>query len=349
MRIKLPARTDDYLRAMQYIVFGSIILYWGKPLFIPLSFAILISFILYPICAWLEKKGISRISSILFSTIILLAVGVGAVVLLVKQFAAFLTEWPVIKLKIEESLTQFSQFLVDYYAVSKDQQHDFINQLFSQSSGDMIRLIQQALSASAFGLVLLILVPVFSVLILYYRSLLVEVVFRLFPTESKENIKNILFLTINTYYNFIKGMILVYAIVGVLNSLGLLLLGVPHAIFFGFIVSILTFIPYIGIMIGSLLPVAMAWIMYNSVWYAIGVIGIFAFVQYLEANVIFPLAVSNRLNINTLATLIAIIAGGIIWGVAGMILFVPFLAIIKLVADRHPKMKTWSILLGRGN
>jgi predicted PurR-regulated permease PerM len=75
----------------------------------------------------------------------------------------------------------------------------------------------------------------------------------------------------------------------------------------------------------------------------------FAFVQYLEANVIFPVAVSNRLNINALATLVAIIVGGILWGVAGMILFVPFLAIIKLVADLHPKMKTWSILLGKGD
>jgi predicted PurR-regulated permease PerM len=76
-------------------------------------------------------------------------------------------------------------------------------------------------------------------------------------------------------------------------------------------------------------------------------VAIFAFVQYLEANVIFPLAVSNRLNINALATLVAIITGGIIWGVAGMILFVPFLAIIKLVADHHPKMKIISMLLGK--
>lgn len=277
----------------------------------------------------------------------LLGLGVGAIVLLIQQFASFLTEWPVIKVKLEESFNEFSQFLVNYYAISKDQQEKFINQLFDQSSGDMIRLIQGTLSASAFWSVLLILIPVFAVLILYYRHLLVEVIFRLFPDERKDMIKNILFLTIHTYYNFIKGMILVYTIVGILNSIGLLLLGVPHAIFFGFMVAILTFIPYVGILVGSLLPVAMAWITYNSIWYAFAVIAIFAFVQYLEANVIFPLAVSNRLNINALATLFAIIAGGIIWGVAGMILFVPFLAIIKLIADYHPKMKTWSILLGK--
>jgi predicted PurR-regulated permease PerM len=350
MRPRLPVTpADEYLRTLQYIVFGSAILYFGRTLFIPLSFAVLISFVLYPVCAWLEKKRIKRIYAILISIIILLLLAVAAIGLLMKQFGAFLTEWPVIKVKMEESLGEFSQFLINYYSISKEQQGHFLDQLFNQSSGDVIQLIQQAISASAVGAVLLILVPVFAVLILYYRNLLAEVVFRLFPGERKEGIKNILFLTISTYYNFIKGMFIVYAIVGVLNSLGLLVLGVPHAIFFGFVAAILTFIPYVGIMVGALLPMAMAWITFNSIWYAVGVAAIFAFVQYLEANVIFPLAVSNRLNINALATLVAIIAGGIIWGIAGMILFVPFLAIIKLVADLHPKMKTWSILLGKGD
>lgn len=348
MRFRITnQKTDEHLRILQYIVFGALILYVGRALFIPLSFSVLISFVLYPICAWLEKKGVNKITAILLSTTLLLAIGVAAAVLLVQQFASFLTEWPVLKVKLEETLEQLSQFLVNYYAISKEQQNQFISQLFNQSTGDIINFIQQTLSASAFWAVLLILIPVFAVLILYHRHALIEVLFRLFPNERKESIRNILFLTITTYYNFIKGMIIVYAIVGILNSFGLLLLGVPHAIFFGFIVAILTFIPYIGIMVGSLLPVGMAWITYNSVWYALGVVAIFAFVQYLEANIIFPLAVSNRLNINALGTLVVIIIGGIIWGVAGMILFVPFLAIIKLIADHHPKMKTWSILLGK--
>src|SRR5688572_27096042 len=144
-------------------------------------------------------------------------------------------------------------------------------------------------------------------------------------------------------------MAMVYLIVGALNSIGLLLLGVPHAILFGFIASILTFIPYVGIIAGSLLPMAMAWITYDSVWYPLGVVGIFAFVQYLEANVIFPIAVSNRLHVNTFIMLIAIFAGGLLWGVAGMILFVPFVGIAKLVADHNPSWKTISMILGSDN
>jgi predicted PurR-regulated permease PerM len=173
-----------------------------------------------------------------------------------------------------------------------------------------------------------------------------KIVQRLFPKENRESLREIISLTINTYYNFIKGMAVVYLVVGILNSIGLLLLGIPHAILFGFIASILTFIPYVGIMVGSLLPIAIAWITYDSIWYPVGIVAIFAFVQYLEANVIFPIAVSSRLNVNTLVMLIAIFVGGILWGVAGMILFVPFVGIAKLIADHNPKWKTVSMILG---
>jgi predicted PurR-regulated permease PerM len=79
------------------------------------------------------------------------------------------------------------------------------------------------------------------------------VLYQLFPA-GKEIIHEILIETIRAYYNFIKGMLIVYLIVGLLNSIGLLIVGVPHPFMFGFIASILTFIPYVGIMISSLYP-----------------------------------------------------------------------------------------------
>ncbi len=163
---------------------------------------------------------------------------------------------------------------------------------------------------------------------------------------NRESLREIISLTVTAYYSFIKGMAIVYLVVGILNSIGLLLLGVPHAILFGFIAAVLTFIPYFGIMVGSLLPITVAWVTYNSIWYPIGIIAIFAVVQYLEANIIFPLAVSNRLNVNTFVMLVAIFVGGVLWGLAGMILFVPFVGIAKLIADHNPKWKTLSMILG---
>jgi predicted PurR-regulated permease PerM len=236
--------------------------------------------------------------------------------------------------------------LVEVVGISWERQQSVIKGLTDQSATGILSVVSDAASASAFSLVMLLLIPVYSVLILYYRRQWMNIVYRIFPDQKKESLQEIISMTINTYYNFIKGMALVYLIVGILNSIGLLVLGIPHAILFGFIASVLTFIPYVGIMAGSLLPIAVAWITYDSIWYPLGIVGVFAFVQYLEANVIFPLAVSNRLNVNTLVMLVAVFAGSILWGLAGMILFVPFVGIAKLIADHNPEWKTLSMVLG---
>lgn len=340
-------RADNtYLRMMQIIVFGGIILYFGQDVFIPLSFALLISFVLYPPVRWMEQKGLSRMPSILICVFALMLVLLSLVFLLISQFLGFLQELPVIREKFSETLNQLSTMLAESYGISSARQSDWLSQLINQSASGILSFARGAIKTSATSLVLLILVPVYAVLILFYRHQWLKVLYRFFPHREKEEVRQVLTLSVSTYYNFIKGMAVVYLIVGILNSTGLLILGIPHAVLFGFTASVLTFIPYIGILIGSLLPITMAWITYDSVWGPLGVVGIFSFVQYLEANLIFPWAVSKRLQVNTIVTLVAVFLGGIIWGMAGLILFVPFLGIVKIIADHNPRLKTLSMILG---
>jgi predicted PurR-regulated permease PerM len=333
------------LKILQYVVYGSVILYFGREVFIPISFALLIGFVLYPVCAWLEKKGFGKAAAIVVSLSLLVILGLLVGALLVYQFLGFLEEWPAIQTKVSQGIVELSN-MIEQLGLSKGDQSSFISKLTQQSENSLATLLKTGISASAFSIILLVLIPVYSFLILYYRHHWIKILGRLFPGEKKESLIEILKLTIKSYYNFIKGMLIVYVVVGILNSIGLLLLGVPYAILFGFIASILTFIPYVGIIVGSLLPMAMAWLTYDSIWYPLGVVGIFAFVQYLEANVIFPVAVSSRLNVNTMAMLTAIFIGALLWGMAGMILFVPFIGILKLIADHNPKWKTYSMILG---
>ncbi|HMV08445.1 MAG TPA: AI-2E family transporter [Cyclobacteriaceae bacterium] len=335
-----------FLQSLQIIVYSSLILYVGRSLFVPLSFAVLISFVLYPVCRWLEQKGFGRMMAIVVSITGLMIAVLLIVMLLINQFFGFVEEWPLIHAKLTEAIANVRNFLAVDWGFSMAAQQRLIESVTDQSGGTIVQVLRHVFSASAFSVVMLILVPVYSVLILYYRKTWMVVLAKIFSSEKKEKLHEMIALTIQSYYSFIKGMAIVYLIVGILNSLGLLLLGVPHAILFGFIVAILTFIPYVGIIIGSLLPIGMAWITFDSVWYPAGVVAIFTVVQYLEANIIFPLAVSRKLNVNTLIMLLAIFAGGIIWGMAGMILFVPFVGIARLVADHNPRWKTWSLILG---
>jgi len=97
-----------------------------------------------------------------------------------------------------------------------------------------------------------------------------------------------------------------------------------------------------------LLPITVAWLTKDSIWFPVGVIGVLAFVQYLEANIIFPKVVGSQLNISTWAVLVAVIAGGMLWGISGMILFIPFVAILKIIFEQFPAGRVFNILLARG-
>jgi predicted PurR-regulated permease PerM len=333
---------------LQAIVYASAILYFGRDIFIPLSFAALVSFVLYPICAWLESKGLGRLTATLIAITLLLTAGLLVISLLIFQLRGFLEAWPDIQTKVLALYREISLSLNNVLAIVGGQKQDILSTLSDQSGGHVIGIMSNAITTSAFTMLMLILVPIYAILILLYRAYWVAILGRLFPSENSESLRKMISLTIKAYYNFIKGMAVVYLSVGILNSVGLMLLGVPHAILFGFIAAVLTFIPYAGIIAGSLLPMAMAWITFDSIWYPLGVVAIFTFVQYLEANIIFPWAVSSRLNVNTLVMLIAIFVGGLVWGMAGMILFVPFAGIAKLIADHNPRWKTISMILGTG-
>jgi len=336
----------NVLTAIQYILFGSLLLHLGREIFIPIAYAALISFVLYPMCSWLERKGLGRMLSIGIGIGLLTILLLGIVAILAKQVTGFATEWSSLKPRFASAMVSLKEFLSTSLNISREQLDNWITGLPDQLSGSVISLIKGTISFSASSLVMGILIPVYVVLILYYRHLWKLLLFRLLPGETQESLTRMISLTIETYYNFIKGMGVVYLVVGILNSLGLLLLGIPHAFLFGFIASILTFVPYIGIMVGALLPISIAWITNDSLLYPIGVVAVFTFVQYLEANVIFPFAVSGRLKVNTLAVLLSIFTGGLVWGVAGMILFVPFVGILKLIADSNPRWQTLSLALG---
>lgn len=338
--------SDSVSRSLQYVVFGGLILYFGRTLFIPLSYGLFIALLLYPLCRRLETYRVSRAVAILLSLVVL-GIVLGLVVfLLIRQISTLQELWPGLKTKLEKTFIDLSGYLEQEFHISKAQGKQWITQGLENSVGSLFGLMGSAVSQSIASVVNLLLIPIYAYLILYYRAQFVKALALLLPAHLRGQIASLLVEAVNSYVEFIKGMLTVYLIVGVMNSVGLLLLGVPNALLFGFIASILTFIPYVGIMIASLLPIAVSWSMYDSVWQPLGVVGIYTLVQYLEANLIFPWAVSQRVNLNTLATLVIIVAGGVLWGGSGMILFIPFAAILRLVVGKLPGGEALVLLLG---
>jgi len=192
-----------------------------------------------------------------------------------------------------------------------------------------------------------ILTPLYMFLFLLYRDFLRSAVLKTInKSSSKLNMKRILKEIYGVQQNYLVGLFTVMVVVGLLNSLSLLLLGIDFPFFFGFFCALLLLVPYIGIIIGSLLPAFIALATKDSYWYAVGVIGSFGFIQLLEGNIITPKITGNKVSLNELVSIISIIAFSMLWGIPGMILALPITASLKIIFDHSQHLKPLGFLLG---
>lgn len=340
--------TVDFLsKYILLILCGSLLLHYGGLLFIPMLFGLLIAFVVYPICLWLENKHMPRYLAITICMTIILLLSFLLIYLLGWQLQLFSAELPIIVQKLKIILIQVQKALQDNLSFIVKTQQDWAQNVLLNSSSKITSIVNTLFQVTSNALFMLFLTPVYTVLFLYHRHTFVNFAIMAIGKKNEEKIRLVILQAVLTYARFVKGMLLVYSIVGILNTIGLYALGIPYALLFGMFTAIMTIIPYIGIILSSLLPIAAAFITKDSIWYPVGVIIVFAIVQYLEANVIFPKVVGTQLNLSTWATLTAMIYGGIIWGVSGMILFIPMVAILKIIAQNIPEWEAVYILLKR--
>lgn len=326
---------------LQIILFSGVLMYLGKLLFIPLLLGLLIAIILYPICRWLEIHKWPR-SLAITACLLIVAVLFGTLlVLLFWQILLFGKDADALIKKLFETIPRVQEWFTEKEIPMV--KFDWRGNIIPSIGG----FLSSFVAATVDTIFMLFLTPVYTALFLYHRRSFVKFLQTIVPPTFQTSLTHILHQTIHTYFNYIKGMILVYLIVGILNCIGLMALGVRHAVLFGMLCAIMTIIPYVGIIVSALLPITVVWLDTSNAWYPLGVIALFSVVQYLEANVIFPRVVGTSLDVSTFAILVSIIAGGIIWGGAGMVLFIPAVAILKIVADHIPSMQLVNILLSR--
>ncbi len=342
-----PGSFNSPLRLLQIIFFTIVFMYFGQTLFIPLSFALLISLILYPICQWMEKHKMSRSLATAISVAIVICLFILLFWAVLWQLNYLKNDLPFIVQKIKGLLQQSQKSINEDIGVSMGLEPDWLEKIVRNSGNNISSFLQSSFKSAGNFIFSLFIVPVFIALFLYHREQFVLFLNVVFGEKYHSRLHIVLRESSYAYYKYVIGVIKVYLIVGTLNSIGLLVLGIEHAVFFGMLAAFMTIIPYIGIILSALLPVSVAWATKDSLIYPLGIIAIFSFVQYLESSVIFPKVVGQQLNVSTWAILVALTAGGIIWGVSGMVLFIPFIAILKIISDKVEEWAPLNILLSR--
>lgn len=342
---KLPV----YIKSTIYLLLVLLIitlLSIGSTFFIPFCIALLFASLLYPVSAKLEKWGLWRAPSIILS-ILLAMIVFGAVIFFISnQIMSFTKDAPALKQNIFEKLNGIQVYISSEFHIDEQRQITWMKQRLQgimESGGAILSSVFTLTGTIIAGMGI---IPIYIFFLTYYRDKFQKFIFKISKEEQHAHILNIVERTSKVSAKYIRGLLIDIAILSVLNSTGFLLLGLKHAVLLGVIASILNIIPYIGVLIGSIFPVLIALLTKDTLWYAAGAAGVCVLVQFLDNNFITPKVVGSSVSINPLATLIALIIGGLIWGVAGMMLFIPFLGMLKVVFDNIQSLQPYGYLLG---
>jgi predicted PurR-regulated permease PerM len=317
---------------------------------IPILFAIILSVLIYPIVRFFETRlCFNRIFSITIGIVVFTLIIFAIFVLIGIQFDDIMNKSDMYYSKISQKLSYLVQETenstgLETRDIVGDGEKIEVKQIVKQNSSKIISFI----TTSGSVLSDFILSPLYMFLFLLYRNFLISFIYKATARVSdKQKTRTIIKELYKVQQNYMVGLISVMFIVGALNSLGLILLGIEHAIFFGFFCALLLLVPYIGIIIGSLIPALIALATKDSYWYAVGVIAIFGFIQFIEGNFITPKITGSKVSLNALVSILSIVLFSMLWGIPGMILALPVTASLKVVFDNSEKFKSVGFLLGQ--
>ena len=328
------------------ILFGVILLVYVmsvlRGILVPFAFALIIAILLNPLVNKFQKKGVGKVFAIIFSMLIALLVFGGIMYFISSQVVGFSESFPVLKDKLYELLNQLQAWVHSKFGISIAKQVGLINEALNSSKG----LVGQTLGTALTTLLLVFILPVYIFLLLFYKTLILNFLYETFAEKNSAQVADVLQQTKSAIQSYMIGLLIEALIVAALNSTALLILGVKYAILLGLIGALLNMLPYIGGLIAIALPVLMATVTKDGFSTQLGIIIAYIIIQFIDNNFLIPKIVSSKVQINALVSILIVLLGGALWGVAGMFLSIPFVAILKIICDRVDGMKPLGKLLG---
>jgi predicted PurR-regulated permease PerM len=318
---------------------------WLKDILVLLASALVLSLLLLPLVSWLERAGLPRSLSILLVLVVSTLLLVGGLTLLSLQVADIASDWPLYVKKFEKYISTIQSFLSKNLNISrKKQMLEVTNQTLTllKNSGVII--------GTTFGTIVhvltnIILIPIFIFFILYYRSFFASFLHQVFPTLEVNDLQDLLRNIAKVVQKYLQGLLLVMVFAGVLNIIGFWWIGVDYFVFFGVLTGVFLLIPYVGIWLAALLPILLSLITLSPS-HAIAVIAWVATVQFIEANFVTPMIIGSKVSMNPMVAMIALLLGETIWGIQGLILALPLVAMLKVIFDFVPTLNAYGFLLG---
>jgi len=318
----------------------------GQQILIPMVLGLLLAILLMPMCRFLEKRlRFPRGLSSIVASLLALAVIGGVIYELSIQVAKLSNDWPQFQKQFITLTDDLQSWISKTFGVRRKDQLEYLNDTAKKSISTGTAIVETALRSIGYVLMLTGFTFLFTLFFLLYRTHLLKFLVASFSeTYHKtvfEIIDNIQFMV----KKYLVGLFLQMIIVTVLSFIAYTIIGVKYNFMLAILTGILNILPYIGIftalLIGALITFATAGIS-HVLFIVIAIIVIHA----IDGNIIMPRVVGSKVKINSLIVIIGLVIGEMIWGIAGMLLTIPILAIMKIIFDRVEGLQPWGFLMG---
>jgi AI-2 transport protein TqsA len=321
------------------------LMWFGRSLLIPLFFSFLVAILLHPLARFFEKRRFPRALASLIALLIFLVLVGGIFYFFSHQMVRLSRDLPSLQAKVFEKWQDIQGWISDNYHITNKQQVLYMNRSAESILNNGMNSVATTFVGIAETLVLTIFFFIFTFFILQYRHLLMRFVIELFDESHNNRLQDIITRIRSLIHSYVQGLLIEMCVVGVLIFSSLMIIGVKYALLISIMAAILNIIPYLGIYFSMAVAMLITAALYST-GHVVAVGIVFLVTHFADANVILPHVVGGKMKMNPFITILVVLIGHLVWGIPGMFLFIPLIAMVRLISEEVPGMKPWAILLG---
>ena len=312
----------------------------------PLVFGFLFAILLLPVADFFEKKArLPRGAAGMVAIAALIAVISGILYLVGSQIAKLADDWPMLKKQVGSSIHEIQNWVESTFHVNMEKQMDYVHNATNKIMSSGTEVLGTTFGAISSLMLFYVFIVIFALLILLYRRLLFKFLLQVSGADNQHIVYDIVENVQKIMRQYILGLLLEMFIVATIACSIFLFIGIKYALLLGIIVGLFNIIPYVGIFTALFLS-SLVTFATGNVQQVIFVAGTVIGIHLVDSNVLLPMVVGSKVRLNALLSFLGIVIGEMIWGLSGMFLAIPMMAILKIVFDRIESTKPWGLLLG---
>jgi len=338
--------TKKIINIQLFILLSAAILYFAKPVLMPLAIAGMFALIFMPVCRWLEEKGCHTVLAALICGLLFTILVVGIVLFIYWQIQHIATDFSDIRARFTDVIHGFRKYLHDQFGMDtlkKDSLLPIPVQPDSDGIGRMAASVMGSVISVAINMLLIL---VYMIMLLCLRHEIRAFILRTSNPNAQGKAEIVITQSVQVVQQYLWGLFTVIACLWIMYSIGFTIVGVHNPIFFAILCGILEIIPFVGNITGTTLTCLMALSQGGGYKMVLGVLITYLMIQGIQFYIISPIVMRTQVSIRPLFTIVVLFAGDLLWGIPGMILAIPVLGIVKIVCDHIENLQPVGRLLG---